>query len=80
MTTKWKWFSITDKGSIIKKSKHFSGIKTELAKSFGLATSTLKTILSQKDAVETKSDTLGNVAEKIKIFKVSPYAALEKKN
>lgn len=42
---------------------HFWTTKAEYVKSLEVATSTLKTSLSQQDIVETKSDTRRNVAK-----------------
>lgn len=68
-------FSVVDKTSIFCGGR--GGIK-EFAKSLGFATSTLKTILSQRNAVETKSDTLVIAAKIIKNLKLLCEAEIEK--
>lgn len=74
---KRKCFSVAEKAFIIEKASTFHGTKIELAKSLGLAVSTLQTILKQKDSIESSCEKLGNNAKKRKTLKSSPYDELE---
>lgn len=77
MAPKRKSYSLAEKLSIIEKAQEFHGTKVELAKSLGIATTTLQTILKQKDVVELNSQRLDNSAKRRKKLKPSPYQELE---
>lgn len=75
--SKRKCFSLAEKAEIVEKSKEFHGTKVDLAKSLGIAYSTLQTILKQETSVELSADKLGKFAKKRKTLKTSPYDDLE---
>lgn len=69
-------FSVAKKTEIIKNPK-FSKV-LDLTKLFIIAYSMLQTIVKQKVSGELKSEKLGNLSQKRKTLKTSPYKELEK--
>lgn len=76
--SKRKCFSLAEKAEIVEKAKEFHGTKVDLAKSLGIAYSTLQTILKKEASVELSAEKLGKYAKKRKTLKTSPYDDLEK--
>ncbi|XP_042897781.1 major centromere autoantigen B-like [Parasteatoda tepidariorum] len=74
---KRKCFSLAEKAEIVEKAKEFHGTKVDLAKSLGIAYSTLQMILKQEASVELNAEKLGKIAKKRKTLKTSPYDELE---
>nr|XP_042913817.1 major centromere autoantigen B-like [Parasteatoda tepidariorum] len=68
---------LSEKAEIVEKAKEFHSTKVDLAKSLGIAYSTLQTILKQEASVELKAKKLGKYPKKRKTLKTSPNDELE---
>ncbi|GFS33420.1 major centromere autoantigen B, partial [Nephila pilipes] len=79
-TTKRKVLSLKEKGEIIEEADRCANLpKVKLAEKFNLATSTLATILGNREAILRTIAKCGAASSKRKNSRASPYQALEEK-